>query len=156
MNKLELKTFYQTYTARKPPKSLPRQRRNGAIRWWMTLFTASVFQSVATQGCWNCTEHFLSLVTLSSDLDIQTRPSEGANTSSVWIWRKSVQPFPRYFIHKQKKNKKTNKTRAKDVLTKHTPHANTPKSSPAATQWCHPLLLHAVCSERIPFVRQQR
>ena len=24
------------------------------------------------------------------------------NTSSVWMWRKSVQRFPRYFIHKQK------------------------------------------------------
>jgi len=30
----------------------------------------------------------LSLVTLTFDL--QTRPSEGPNTSSVWIWRKSV------------------------------------------------------------------
>ena len=39
---------------------------------------------------------------LTFDLDLQTRPSEGPNTSSVWIWRKSVQRFPRYFIHKQK------------------------------------------------------
>jgi len=31
----------------------------------------------------------------------------------TWIWRKSVQPFPSYLIHKQKKQKKT---RAKDVL----------------------------------------
>jgi len=48
---------------------------------------------------------FLSLVTLTFDLylDLQTRPSEGPNTSSVWIWRKSVQRFPRYFIHKPKK-----------------------------------------------------
>ena len=30
------------------------------------------------------------------------RPSEGPNTSSVWIWRKSVQRFPRYFTHIQK------------------------------------------------------
>jgi len=36
------------------------------------------------------------------DLDLQTRPSEGPNTSSVWIWCKSVQRFPRYLIHKQK------------------------------------------------------
>jgi len=32
---------------------------------------------------------------LTFDLDLQTRPSEGTNTSSVWIWRKSVQRFPR-------------------------------------------------------------
>ena len=33
---------------------------------------------------------FLSLVTLTFDLDLQTCPSEGPNTSSVWIWHKSV------------------------------------------------------------------
>jgi len=31
---------------------------------------------------------------LTFDLDIQTRSSEGPDTSSVWIWRKSVQQFP--------------------------------------------------------------
>jgi len=46
-------------------------------------------------------------VTLTFDLDLQTRPSEGRNTSSVWIWRKSVQRFPRYFIHKQKTHRLT-------------------------------------------------
>jgi len=45
---------------------------------------------------------FLSLVTLTFDLDFQTRFSKGLNTSSMRIWRKSVQQFPRYFIHKQK------------------------------------------------------
>jgi len=45
---------------------------------------------------------FSSLVTLTFDLDIQTGPSEGPNTSSLWIWHKSVQWFPRYFIHKQR------------------------------------------------------
>ena len=35
------------------------------------------------------------------DHDLQTRPNEGPNTSSVWIWRKSVQRFPRYFINKK-------------------------------------------------------
>jgi len=45
---------------------------------------------------------FLSLVTLTFDLDLQTRPSEGQNTSSMSIWRKSVHRFPRYFIHKRK------------------------------------------------------
>jgi len=44
----------------------------------------------------------LSLVNLTFDFDLQTRPSEGPNTSLVWIWRKSVQRFRRYFIHKQK------------------------------------------------------
>jgi len=43
---------------------------------------------------------FLSLVTLTFDLGLQTSPSEGLNTSSMWIWRKSVQQFPIYFIQK--------------------------------------------------------
>ena len=38
------------------------------------------------------------------DLDIQTCPSDGSETSSLWIWRKSVQRFPIYFIHKQKRH----------------------------------------------------
>jgi len=42
------------------------------------------------------------MVTLTFDHDIQTRSSEGSNTSSLWIWRISIQQFPRYFIHKQK------------------------------------------------------
>jgi len=45
---------------------------------------------------------FLSLVTLTFNLDIQTPPNEGPNMSSMWIWCKSVQQFWRYFIHKQK------------------------------------------------------
>jgi len=47
-------------------------------------------------------QFFLSLVTLTFDLDLQTRPCERWNTSSVWIWRKSIQRFPGYFIHNQK------------------------------------------------------
>ena len=47
---------------------------------------------------------FLSIVTLTFDLDLQTRPSEDQirlpPCESVWC--KSVQRFPRYFIHKQK------------------------------------------------------
>jgi len=39
---------------------------------------------------------------LTFDLDIQTSASEGPNTSSLWIWRKSVQRFPRYLSDKQK------------------------------------------------------
>ena len=49
----------------------------------------------------------LSLVTLTFDLNIQTHPSEGSNTSSMWIWRKSVQRFQSYFIHKQTKESQT-------------------------------------------------
>jgi len=43
---------------------------------------------------------FLSLVTLT--VDLQTRLSEGPNTSSVWIRHTSVQRLRRYFVHKQK------------------------------------------------------
>jgi len=39
---------------------------------------------------------------LTFGLDIQTHPSEGPNTFSMWIWCKSVQRFPRYLRHKQK------------------------------------------------------
>jgi len=42
---------------------------------------------------------FLSLVTLAIELDLQSRLSEGPNKSSVWVWRKSIQRFPRYFMH---------------------------------------------------------
>jgi len=55
------------------------------------------------------TARFLSLVTLTLDLDIQTRPSEGTNTSSLWIWYKSIQRFPRYLIHKQNKKTKSHR-----------------------------------------------
>ena len=36
------------------------------------------------------------------DLDLQTRPSEGPNMSSMWIWCKTVQQFQRCFMQKQK------------------------------------------------------
>ena len=39
---------------------------------------------------------------LTFDLDIQTRPSEGPSTYFLWIWRISVQPFPRHLSNKQK------------------------------------------------------
>jgi len=50
----------------------------------------------------------LSLVTLTFDVWAwHSNSSEmGPNTSSVWIWRKSVQRFPTYLRHKQKKTKK--------------------------------------------------
>jgi len=49
---------------------------------------------------------FLSLVTLTFDLDIQTLLSEGPSTSSLCISRKSVQRFPRYLSDKQKSKQK--------------------------------------------------
>ena len=49
-----------------------------------THYSKEVFPNI------NCTQ------AAEIDLDLQTRPSEAANTSSVWIWRKSVQRFPRY------------------------------------------------------------
>jgi len=50
----------------------------------------------------------LSLAILT--FDIQTCPSEGPNTSSMWLWRKSIQPFRRYLRHKQKKSQTALKT----------------------------------------------
>ena len=49
------------------------------------------------------------MVTLTFDTDLQTRLSEGPNTSSLWIWHKSVQWFRRYFIHKQKSHRQRQK-----------------------------------------------
>jgi len=46
---------------------------------------------------------FLSLVILTFDL--QTRPSEGPNTSCVWIWHFGAKPFsgsPRYISYTNK------------------------------------------------------
>jgi len=73
----------------------------------VTSFAASAFHSVAAGGRWVMGVHsaFLSLVTLIFDFDIQTHPPEGPNTSSLWIWHKSVQRFWRYFTHKQTKQK---------------------------------------------------
>jgi len=54
---------------------------------------------------------FLSLVTLTFDLWPwrSTLSERGPNTSSVWIWRKSVQRARRYFIHKQKSYRRRQK-----------------------------------------------
>ena len=41
----------------------------------------------------------LSLVTLTFDLDIQTRPSEGPNMSSMWIWHNSIQSIQQFLRH---------------------------------------------------------
>jgi len=44
------------------------------------------------------TKRVFSLLTLTFDLE--THLSEGPNTSSLWIWRKSVEQLPRYLIQK--------------------------------------------------------
>jgi len=62
--------------------------------------------------------HFLFLVTwpwpLTFDLDTQTR----LNTSSLWIWHKSVQRFLRYLSDKQKnkENEVTDRVKKRTLL----------------------------------------
>jgi len=67
------------------------------------LFTASTFHSIAASA---------QSVFGPGDLDlhIQSRLSDGPNTSSMWIWRKPFSRFPRYLIHKQK-NKRSHRQR---------------------------------------------
>ena len=106
--------FYQnTQTARKPPSActLPP-----AATEWSGLLLDDVTCSVRR------TVHALHALSMrmaqqffrfcpwwpwpvTFDLIIQTRPCEGPNTFSLWIWGKYVQQFPRYFIHNQKKTK---------------------------------------------------
>jgi len=81
----------------------PWQQQNGpAAAEWRYMHKRVPF--CRFRGWWECTARF---VPGDLDLDIQTRPSKGPNTSFVWLWRKSVQRFRRYLIHKQKINKKT-------------------------------------------------
>jgi len=51
------------------------------------------------------------------DLDLQTRPSEGLNTSSLCTWRKSVQRFPQDISYTKKV---TDLRRQKQNLTQFT------------------------------------
>ena len=46
---------------------------------------------------------------LTFNFDLQTRPSEGPNTSSLWIWCKSVQWFSRYFTYKERSHRQRRK-----------------------------------------------
>jgi len=78
---------------------------------------------------------FLSLVTLTFDLDIQTLLSGGPNTSSPWIWWKSVQRFPRYFRHKQKSHRQ----RPKQNLPQFTACGKYPSQQRYATTEIHTL-----------------
>jgi len=106
--------FYQTQTVRRQPITPGSDGMVLSTAAWRCLqracYKASCSRtdhSFAARGWWECTVHLLSLVKLTFDLDIQTRPSEWPNTSSLWIWRKSVQPFQRYLIHKQTKKWQT-------------------------------------------------
>ena len=85
------------------------------------------------------------------DLQLQTRPSEGPNTSSVCICCKSVQWFSRYLIHKQKSHRQ----RQKHNFMQFTACGN----NQHASKQCHwhyeieqlslNLLLHAPISDQI-------
>ena len=99
--------LYETCTAHRPPKSPP------AATEWPRLLLRDVIWSEREpfRRCrgWCCcmTQQFSVFCPwrpwpLTFDLALQAPQSEGSNTSSMWIWRKSVQRFPRYFIHKQK------------------------------------------------------
>ena len=80
----------------------PRNWWNGPICCCMMLF-AEVRSILSLPSDDRQAQHVLSLVTLTFNLDIQTRPSKGPNTSSVWIWRQYIQQFPTHLIHKQTK-----------------------------------------------------
>jgi len=54
--------------------------------------------------------HSLSLVTLTFDLNVQTRPSEGPNTSTLWMWCKSVQQNKDIWGRNKKKSQTPLKT----------------------------------------------
>jgi len=99
--------LYETCTAHRPPKSPP------AATEWPRLLLRDVIWSEREpfRRCrgWCCcmTQQFSVFCPwrpwpLTFDLALQAPQSEGPNTSSMWIWRKSVQRFPIYFIHKQK------------------------------------------------------
>jgi len=101
--------FYQTCTARKPPSACtPVTPSSPAATQWSRLLLDDVIFSVCRTWC--LTMHCQwggkpPLVTLTFDIwPWHSNSSErGWNTCSLWIWRKSVQPFPRYFRHKQNK-----------------------------------------------------
>jgi len=63
-----LQMFYQTnYT--QAVEITPRQQWNGPVCCWMMVFAVSVFHSVAAREWWEYKRAFLSLVTLTFDLD---------------------------------------------------------------------------------------
>jgi len=92
--------FYQTYCPSSHHQcALPSLRHPPAAMEWSCLLLHDVICSVWHMAhALQCTVNgddtavfpVLSLVTLTFDLDIQTRPSKGPNVSSLYIWHKSV------------------------------------------------------------------
>jgi len=124
-------------------------------RW--TRATGVLPNILCMQGCWRC---FLSMVTLTFDLDIQSRPNEGPNTSSLRIWHKIHSAVLEIFEWQTKKTTQKFITRTCSqalsmnrrswrCFTKHTLHASHHQHVLLST--CHPpnaiqcscLLLHA-------------
>ena len=81
VTKLELKMFYQTQTARKPPKSPPP----AATEWSRLLLRDVIFsERVPFRRCRGAMAvHSTFFVHGDLDLNLQTRLSEGPNTSSL-------------------------------------------------------------------------
>jgi len=118
IHKLELKMFEQTYTASKPPSACTAITLSPL--GCDTVVSSAAACSVRTTAHAS-PYHTLSMVMiqqffvfcpgwpwrLTFDLEIQTRLSKAPDTSPLWIWRKSVQRFPRYFIHKETKKSQT-------------------------------------------------
>jgi len=92
------------------PRNNPRQLRNGVVCCCCcTLFAASAYHSYDARGDGSakCVFCLWWRWPLTFDLDIQTHPREGPNTSSLQVWRK---PFrvPET-VHTQTKNKQNEK-----------------------------------------------
>jgi len=87
----------------------------------------------------------LSLVTLTFDL--QTCLRKGPNTSTVWIWCKSVQWFARCFIHKQKTHRltvpKTEPSAVHCVQQKNSGYIRENKLKKQCTTMIRPLIYHS-------------
>jgi len=106
--------FYQTYTARKPPKvPVTVQSRHPVTPGGhgMVPSAAACYLHVRRILSIGMTQQFSVFCPWWSwpstfNLDIQTCPSERPNVASLWIWRKSVQPFLIYLIHKQTQTNK--------------------------------------------------
>ena len=81
------------------PEITPRQGRNGAICHCSTMFAASAYHSYTAGGVMAA----LSAFFVPWGPWHSNSSSEGLNTSSLCIWRKSVHMLPRYQRHKQKK-----------------------------------------------------
>jgi len=89
---------------------------------------------------------FLFVVTLTFDFDFQTLPNEGTITSSVWIWRKSVQQFPRYTNKKVTDSAKNRTLRSslRAVMTSSSTLFFVRNALPSHTEQCDWLFIHCL------------